>query len=84
MRTITAVTDPIWGDEAHTSILCQVTTAEVGTHPFNCMPSDPELHGQQLWRELNTGKYGAISPYVAPRQPPAKSAALQPGPKVIG
>lgn len=79
MQTITAVSSPVWGDAAHTSIICQVTTKEAGgPYPFNAMASDPELHGQLLWKDLNAGKYGAIGAYVAPAaQPAPKSAGTQ-------
>ncbi|HLI22617.1 MAG TPA: hypothetical protein VKV32_15940 [Stellaceae bacterium] len=85
MRTITAVANPVWGDAAHTQIICQVTTKEAGgPHPFNAMASDPEPHGQLLWKDLIAGKYGAIGAYVAPApQPAPKSQAAQPGPRVV-
>lgn len=77
MRTITTVINPVWGDAAHTSIICQVTTKEAGgPHPFNAMANDPEPHGQQLWTDLYDGKYGLIGAYVAP---PAPSAAKSTG-----
>lgn len=89
MLTVTKVSNPMWCDAAHTQIFCQVAFAEslgfdlpAGTSvPFNCMPSDPEPHGKQLWKDLITGKYGAISEYVAPRSNPAIE---KPGPNVVG
>ena len=84
-RTITKVIDPVWGDESHTFILCHVAIAEhiqLNEPPgfmyeFTCTATDSELHGQQLWADLNAGKYGEISAYVAPPKPPTS------GPRVI-
>jgi hypothetical protein len=81
MRTIVRAVDPTWGDAAETSIVCQVTTQEAGgPFPFNCMASDPELHGLRLWVDLTSGKYGPIRDYVAPSSKPAPAKR---GPHVI-
>lgn len=83
MQTIIEATNPVWGEAAHTSITCQVTTKEAaGPYPFSATASDPEPHGQQLWKDLNAGKYGQIGAYVA-LPPPAKSLAARSGPHVI-
>jgi hypothetical protein len=85
MRTITKVINPAWSDAAHTSISCQVAIAEQVDpceppgflYSFNCMASDREPHGQQLWQDLTAGKYGPIAPYVTPTSKPGR------GPNVI-
>lgn len=70
LRTVTTVSNPVWGDAEKTQILCTVTFAEIGTPmPFNAMASDPEPHGAKLFADLIAGKYGAIAPYVAPAAP---------------
>lgn len=81
---IVHVQNPVWADAACTQIICQVITSEAGgPYLFNVMPTDPEPHGRQLWKDLNNGKYGPIEPYVS-RQPVLKSAVSKPGPNVIG
>lgn len=81
--TLTSCTAPVWGNEAHTSIHCTATFKEIGKPlPFTAMASDPEAHGQDLWKRLNAGEFGSIGAYVAPAPKPAPAGGS--GPRVVG
>lgn len=68
-------TNPVWGDADHTSILC-VADFGNGPMPFNCMASDPEQHGKNLWTVLNAGKYGPIAAFVPLAAPKPKTPTM--------
>lgn len=62
---ITSVANPVYGDAANETILCQVTIAGVsGSHPYLAVEGD--AHGGTIYADLVAGKYGAIGAYVAP------------------
>jgi hypothetical protein len=72
----TNVTNPVWGNAAHTEIICTVTFPLLGKSvPFNAMATDCMPHGVKLWTELNAGKYGVIGAYIAPGAVAAKTTA---------
>jgi hypothetical protein len=41
---------------------------------FVASPDDVEAHGVQLHKNMSSGMYGLIAPYVAPPAPPAPPA----------
>lgn len=62
---ILSVSDPVYGDAANQTILCQITSSKLpGTHPFIATEDDP--HAGTIYADLVAGKYGAIGAYVAP------------------
>jgi hypothetical protein len=64
--TLISVTNPIWANEEHTLIDCQITTSQFGDEilPFTASLSDVELHGKVIFNDLISGKYGPIAEYV--------------------
>lgn len=73
---VTEVREAVWGNAEQTEIRCvvvfpnlaHVPDADKGI-PFNAMASDTTDHGQQIFADLSSGKYGKISAYVAPAAP---------------
>lgn len=79
MLTIISVSNPIYSNPENTSINVQIEFKEMtGLQPFTAMANDPEIHGAQLFKDLMSGKYGAISPYVEP--PPTVWPTMVQGP----
>jgi hypothetical protein len=64
--TLTSVTNPIWANEEHTLIDCEITTSQFGDEilPFTASLNDVELHGKVIFNDLISGKYGPIAEYV--------------------
>ena len=70
-RIIKDVRNPTW-HQNHKYIVCEVLfeltddlppavkKALKDYVPFGASPEDPEEHGQKLWSELMTGKWGTI------------------------
>jgi hypothetical protein len=62
------VTNPRWANAAKTEIACTVTFPNNSMIPakgvpFNARGDDIEAHGSKLFKDLVSGKYGAIAPY---------------------
>lgn len=77
-RNLKTCTNSVWGDAAHTCILCTAEFVEVaGAHPFAATASDPELHGQDLFKRLVAGEFGPIAPFVAPPSSPSPPSAAR-------
>lgn len=66
MTTILSVSNPIYSNSTNTSIDVTLDTVEHGVIPFTATANDPMDYGQQLWSDINSGKYGDIAAYVAP------------------
>lgn len=65
--TITGVTNPMCSNALCTHIDVVLTTKEFGVNPYTAGVDDPMPYGQQLWKDLQAGKYGKPAPYVAPK-----------------
>jgi hypothetical protein len=65
------VSNPIWVNAEQTAINCEITTSQFGDEilPFTASLSDVELHGQLIFADIVSGKYGPIADYVAPLIP---------------
>ena len=64
--TITAVSGPVYSKADNSTIDVQATFSDGRVLPYTAAAFDNTDYGIQLWSDLNTGKYGAISAYVAP------------------
>jgi hypothetical protein len=69
--TLTSLTNPVWANEAHTMIDCQITTSQFGDEvlPFTASQNDVEPHGRAIFADIVAGAYGPIAPYVPPPKP---------------
>lgn len=68
--TVVSVTDCKWNDENRSSADCVVVFAEIGEPiPFCASPKDSEIHGQQIYADIVSGKYGAVAEYTPTPQP---------------
>jgi hypothetical protein len=82
MQTIlTSLKNPYWANEAHSEIICEITTTQFGDEvlPFAATSYDNEPHGRAIFQDIVDGKYGAIGEYVAPAIP-----STQNQPTVVG
>ena len=61
--TITAAANCQYSNQAQTTIDC-IVTADTGTFPYTAAANDNTDYGQQLWSDLNAGKYGSIGAYT--------------------
>jgi hypothetical protein len=72
MLTVLSVTNPEYTSANNDGIHCYVAFAEFANNPtlanslFHATSWDPEPHGQQLYADLKSGKYGPVAPYVPP------------------
>lgn len=56
---------PEWANKEHTAINCGVKFAEFDEFlPFTACQNDFEEHGRRIYSELESGKYGAVAPYI--------------------
>lgn len=64
---LTSLTNPVWANEEHTSIDCEITTSQFGDEvlPFTADQNDVEAHGRATFADIVAGKYGQIAEYVA-------------------
>ena len=62
--TITNILNPSYANAEGTAINCSLVTVEYGTIPFSATSYDPEAHGREIFADLQSGKYGAIAPFV--------------------
>ena len=69
--TLTSLTNPVWANEAHTMIDCEITTSQFGNEvlPFTASQNDVEPHGRAIFVDIVAGAYGPIAPYVPPPEP---------------
>ena len=65
----TQVTNPVWGNENHTIINCDVLFTDIGTlNPFTADPSDTgNPASAQIFDECKNGDYGIVGEYVPPQ-----------------
>ena len=75
VRTIDSVSNPVYSNESNATIDCLVTFSDIGQHPYTAAAHDLTDYGQQLWADLQNGKYGAIGEYIAPVLTPHQVAA---------
>lgn len=68
------IKNPIWADENHTKIDCQIDHPQIGWIPFTANPNDVEPLGKQVFDACIAGEAGAISPFVP--FPPYVASAL--------
>lgn len=77
MTIITSISNPMWANEEHTAIDCDITTLTYGNLilPFTANKFDCEEHGRKAFEDIVSGMYGEIAEYVAPvnTSPPADS-----------
>jgi hypothetical protein len=68
MLTVINITNPIYGNAEGTHINCQIQFEEFPNEilPFGANEQDPEPHGKEIYKDLKSGKYGEIAPYVPP------------------
>ncbi|WP_312156356.1 tail fiber assembly protein [Lelliottia nimipressuralis] len=62
------VLDAVYASQAGDVIDCQVEIEGLGLLPFSASKNDPELHGQQLYEALISGKWGDIAAYTPPNE----------------
>lgn len=56
---------PEWANKEHTAINCKVKFAEFDEFlPFTACQNDNEEHGRRIYSELESGKYGPVTPFV--------------------
>lgn len=69
--TLTSLKNPVWSNENHTMIDCEITTSQFGDEvlPFTANQNDVEAHGRAIFADLVAGKYGLIADYVPPVAP---------------
>ena len=69
--TLTSLTNPVWANETHTMIDCQITTSQFGDEllPFTASQNDVEPHGRAIFSDIVAGAYGLIALYVPPPEP---------------
>ena len=82
----TTVTQPRYASADRKDIACLVLFEGMDAPmPFTAHMDDPEAHGQQLYAELTSLKYGQIGAYVAPAATPAEqyTAAIKQGVQVV-
>ncbi len=80
------VTNPAYASSDKTQISCMVLFDGMETPlPFMAHAADPEVHGRQLFVELNALKFGQIAAYVPPPARPVEqySAAIALGLAVV-
>lgn len=78
----TSVTQPRYASADRKDIACLVLFEGMDSPaPFIAHMNDPEAHGQQLYAELTSLKYGQIAAYVPPDPTPAEqyAAAIEQG-----
>lgn len=67
MLTIEYAKNPVWNDQAHTTITLIVKFVEIPEEmPFGATPFDPMPYGVELFNNAVAGDYGTVAPYVAP------------------
>ena len=68
MLTFKQAKNPVYGNFDETIVNLEVMFEEFGDTwlPFTAMPTDPELHGVEIYNKAKAGEFGAIAPYSAP------------------
>jgi hypothetical protein len=67
----TQVKNPIWANEEHTIINCEVDFDDLIEEfvPFSAVATGDYEHSHQIFAECVAGTYGAIAEYVEPPVP---------------
>lgn len=60
---IVSVSSPFYSKVDNSTIDCMATFDNGITYPYTAAAFDNTDYGQQLWTDLNSGVYGAISPF---------------------
>jgi hypothetical protein len=61
------VTNPIWSNQEHSTIDCEVTFETIGTVPFTANPLDTSNpSSKQIFDQCAAGDYGVVAEYVPP------------------
>lgn len=61
---IISVANPFYSKVDNSTIDVQATFDDGSTCLYTAAAHDNTDYGEQLWVDLNAGKYGAIAPYV--------------------
>lgn len=64
-----------WANADRSAVDCLVTFETLGEVPFTAIQNDSEEHGREIFADIISGRYGAISSFVPPK--PLKSKAPQ-------
>lgn len=68
---LTSLRNPRWSNFEKTQIDCEITTSQFGSEvlPFTAASFDVEPHGQQIFADIVSGKYGPIADYISDSLP---------------
>ena len=59
-----------WVNQAHTTLVCDVTFEGLGTVPFAPNANDCAAHSVEIWNRAIAGDFGPIADWVEPPAPP--------------
>jgi hypothetical protein len=70
-----AVKNPIWSNEEHTAITCEVNFNHLPDEfvPFTADPTDIMPYSKEIFNECVAGQYGEIAEYSPPTSTPAEN-----------
>lgn len=85
MFSYSSVQNPVWANEEHTIIFCEVAfDAFPGLTPFGANAEDVMEHGRTIFAEVVSGKWGIIGEYAAPVYEQSSGGIPIPQPTVEG